>query len=200
MKEVIFIAFLTVLSVLSGYGQTSQPDYEKYEVYGGYSNGQTDTGPTFNGFNVSGVRNIHRYFGFKADFSATYKSQTLSSPTTPILLPVALRTRQSLYNILGGVQVKDNASTSRLKPFGYALVGAARRNIKFRNIICPTSAPCSLPEFSQTGFSMALGGGLDIKITKRIDFRVIKADYNPTRLGGFWEHNGRFGTGIVLKF
>jgi hypothetical protein len=54
---------------------------------------------------------------------------------------------------------------------------------------------------STTDFAMLLGGGLDIGFRKGIGFRLIQADWLSTRFGGSVNNkNGRFSTGIVLKF
>ena len=105
-----------------------------------------------------------------------------------------------LYNALGGVQFKDNASTARLKPFGYALAGAGIGRVKVKDVSCPVGVDCSdFTSDSETGFAMAFGGGLDIKINDRIDFRAIKADYNPIRFDSGTQHNFRVGIGFVFK-
>jgi hypothetical protein len=54
---------------------------------------------------------------------------------------------------------------------------------------------------STTGFTMIIGGGLDIGLRKGIGLRLVQADWIRTD----FEHvtlndNGRFSTGIVLKF
>ena len=52
---------------------------------------------------------------------------------------------------------------------------------------------------SETGFAGVIGGGVDIRVTPRIDFRAIQLDYNPTRLGGQTLHNFRVGIGLVFR-
>ena len=52
---------------------------------------------------------------------------------------------------------------------------------------------------------MAIGGGVDVKVSKRVDIRLIQVDFNPTYLkdtddfeiGGV-QKNWRFGFGIVI--
>jgi hypothetical protein len=50
-----------------------------------------------------------------------------------------------------------------------------------------------------TGFGGAFGGGLDIKVSDRIDFRVIQVDYNPVYTRSSFNNNVRIGVGIVFK-
>jgi hypothetical protein len=216
MKKFFIVMAVAVLSMIPAFGQGTSDDYKKYEFFAGYSNGQVDKGidsgnninslftdrSNYNGFNVSFVRNVHRYVGLKGDFSGVYNGRELSTVvvagTTPV--PVRVKTNSSLYNFLGGVQVKDNASDARLKPFGYALVGAGHRRTKVRDFTCPTGADCTiLGRNSETGIAGAFGGGLDVKLTNKFDLRVIKADYNPIRYEASTQHNLRFGFGVVFK-
>ena len=54
-------------------------------------------------------------------------------------------------------------------------------------------------EFSDTGFAMAFGGGLDVNVGKGFAIRAIQFDYVPTRLFDTWQHNIRRGFGVVFK-
>jgi hypothetical protein len=220
MKKLLLSGLMTLVCASFGLAQTTNTgDYKKSEFFVGYSNNQVDTGidsddgdefdeffnerEGFHGFNVSGTYNVTRYVGVTGDFSGAYKNKnfSVSVPTGPTTTgTVSFKTSNSVYNVLGGVQVKDNASTSRLKPFGYALVGVGNVRTKFKNVTCPTGADCSFfdEDFSETGLAAAFGGGLDIKINDKIDFRAIKVDYNPIRLDGGTTHNVRIGVGLVF--
>ncbi|MGH9826438.1 MAG: hypothetical protein ACREDR_24685, partial [Blastocatellia bacterium] len=60
---------------------------------------------------------------------------------------------------------------------------------------------------SEFGFSMALGGALDIRVTKLIAIRPIELDYYLTRLGStalggfedFNNHNLRYQAGVIFR-
>jgi hypothetical protein len=52
---------------------------------------------------------------------------------------------------------------------------------------------------NESGFAAALGGGIDIRVNDRIDFRLVQIDYNPVILDESTSHNYRFGIGIVFK-
>lgn len=215
MNKLILAFCLTIISSVFAFSQTT--DYKKSEFFVGYSNGQVDTGAnsendfedffddrlSFHGFNASGVYNFNRYVGIKGDVSGTYKNNefNFSVPTTGTQTgTVGFKTKSSVYNFLGGVQVKDNASTGRLKPFAYALAGAGHGRVKISNVTCPTGVDCSdLISESETGLAGAFGGGLDIRINDKIDFRAVKVDYNPIRFDDGTQHNVRIGVGIVFK-
>lgn len=215
MNKLILAFCLTIISSVCAFAQTT--DYKKSEFFVGYSNGQVDTGAnsengfeeffddrvSFHGFNASGVYNVNRYVGIKGDVSGTYKNQqfNFAVPTTGTQTgTVSFKTKNSLYNFLGGVQIKDNASTGRVKPFAYALAGAGHGRTKVSNVSCPTGVDCSdLTSDSETGLAGAFGGGLDIRINDKIDFRAVKVDYNPIRFDSGTQHNVRIGVGIVFK-
>lgn len=217
MKKIILSFSLSIILAAIASAQ-SATDYKKYEVYGGFSHSQVDTGADktnpvkasfpdrtpFNGFEAAGTYNVTRYVGIQGDISGTYRSRTANAivpvGALPVATPVAIKTNNSLYNFLGGVQIKDNASETRFKPFGYALIGAGHTRTNVKSFTCPTGGNCSaLVSNSDTGFAGAFGGGLDIKLTDKIDFRAIKADYNPIRFNGRTQQNVRLGVGIVFK-
>jgi hypothetical protein len=50
-----------------------------------------------------------------------------------------------------------------------------------------------------TSFAMALGGGVDLRVGKRIDLRLIQFDYTPTFFGSGRQNNFRISTGVVFK-
>ena len=217
MYKLIKFLCLTCVCTFTAFAQNQQTrtttttdEYRKNEYYVGYSNQQVDGGSynSANGFQGSYVRNIKRYMGIKADFSAAYDKETIEYTTTdPISnTPYSIRqkTSSSVYNFLGGVQFKNNASNARFKPFGHALVGLAVLRDKF-SVSC-TSANCpayvtNFPTFDYTSknLAFAVGGGLDIRINDKIDFRAIQVDFNPIwRGGGSWQKNFRIGAGIVF--
>lgn len=207
MNKLIKAFCLTVVLSIGSFAQSGD-EYKKNEFYGGYSHQQVGRGDRdpFNGFEVSVVRNVHRYFGIKGDFSAAYKNTDFTAANV-VLAPgttatVTGESARSLYNFLGGVQIKDNASTGRFKPFAHALIGVAHNRSTSKNYTC--TGGCSTffaPDytFTDTGFGGAFGGGLDIKVNDKIDFRLIQVDYNPVYSSSRVNNNVRFGIGFVFK-
>ena len=53
---------------------------------------------------------------------------------------------------------------------------------------------------SDTAFSMALGGGIDVKAAEHVAVRVIQADYVMTRFDGETQNNLPLSFGIVFRF
>lgn len=217
MKKYILAACLAAISSVSAFAQAVPVDeYKKGEVFVGYSNGQIDSGAdsedsvenffedreSFNGFNASGVYNVSRYFGVKGDVSGTYKNQNVNVPFTAGTTTgrVNFDVKRSVYNFLGGVQVKDNSTEGRVKPFAHALVGAGHVRANVKNFSCSNLTPCPVFEekFSETGLAGAFGGGLDVKVSDKISIRAFQVDYNPIRIDGNTGHNVRIGAGIVF--
>jgi hypothetical protein len=211
MIKFIKILCLTCVLSITAFAQTQTGEYKKNEFYAGYSNQQIDGGNyrTANGFEGAYVRNIHRYFGIKADVSGAYTNRqdfsiTFNDPTNGTYTYRG-SVRNQIYNFLGGVQVKNNASNARFKPFAHALAGVAVTRAKNSALTC-TAGTCpsfitnSTPiTFKAKNFAVAVGGGLDIKINDKIDFRAIQVDYNPIFRDGFRQDNIRFGIGFVFK-
>ena len=203
MYKFVNILCLTFVLSVSIFAQTNTDEYKKNEFYVGYSNQQVDTGnySTLNGFEGSYVRNVHRYFGIKGDVSGTYKNRKNSFTTNNNT--ISFEQNRAVYNFLGGVQIKDNSSDAKVKPFAHVLAGVGNVRNKTKNYAC-TGPNCPTfvnlnGTFSETGFASAVGGGLDIKINDKIDFRAIQVDYNPIRNGGSTMDNVRFGIGVVFK-
>lgn len=137
----------------------------------------------FNGVEGAVTYNVSRYVGIKADFTGHFKSQTYVDKFTPPGVTQTVSNQERLYNVLGGIQIKDNSTAKRAKPFAHALVGFAR----YTNRQAQTLD--LFPQFNfviqdrETSFALKLGGGLDIRAGKRIDIRAIQIDYNPMFAG-----------------
>ncbi len=221
MKKLLLV--LTLIAI-SGVIALGQDDYKKGEFFVGFSNNQVDTGleervfsnndpidrrQSLNGFNVSGVYNISRYVGIKGDVSGTYNSKHYDLPISAGFVTGrgSFDIDSSLYNVLGGVQIKDNSTGKKIKPFVHALVGAGFNKVEIKNVnlntSCPPNTDCVFvfndTGVDETGLAGAFGGGVDIKLSKRIDLRAIQVDYNPIRFNGETQNNFRFGIGLVFK-
>ena len=213
MRRIISLAML--IAACASISLAQSDDYNKYDIFVGYSHNRVDTGigdndpqlddvfderEGFHGFNASITGNINRYVGLKGDLSGHWKKKTFPIGTT-----ASVELDSSLWNFLGGVQIKDNSKETRFKPFAHALVGGAHAKVNgnFSSDVCIAVFPSPCPadfEESDTGFAAALGGGLDIRASDRVDIRAFQFDYNPTRVfDGGTQHNFRIGVGIVFR-
>jgi len=209
MKKAFSIFILLIFGALVANAQTDE--VSKGEFFAGYSinrvdfasNGdfdvpdEVDKSHNFQGFNVSGVYNVSKYFGLKADVSGHYKNFTATIPG----FTNQPKINASLYNFLGGVQFKNNSKSRKVKPFAHALFGAGVVKSKLNDAFCREAFGTNCPsEFrdAETAFSMAFGGGLDVRASRRVSFRVFQVDYNPLRKNGETANNVRFSFGIVF--
>lgn len=133
----------------------------------------------FHGFDASITYNVTKYIGLKANVTGLFKSDR-----TVDQFPDAMGThtdtnnfRDRTYNFLGGVQIKNNSKTARIKPFVQALFGAARQTS--RDVQTSTADFNFTLNDSVTSFSMKLGGGLDVRVSRHIDLRLFEVNYNP---------------------
>ena len=205
MRKFLLLGILIFACASMAFAQSTD-DYNKWEFYGGYSHNRVDTGAGnsvitdregFNGFDTAVTGNVTRYVGLKVDFAGHFNNQSFPANTAQVHID------SSIYNLLGGVQIKDNSRETRFKPFAQALVGLAhgRNKVDFSDNFCIAifPSPC-IADFTETdtGLAAAFGGGLDIRAGRRFDIRAIQIDYNPTRLFDSTQHNFRIGAGIVI--
>jgi len=205
-----FLTFILLIFCASiAFAQSDE--ISKGEFFAGYSVTRVDFGNSgdadvdnalderrnFQGFNVSGVYNFSKYAGLKVDVSGAYKNFSAAIPG----FTSQPKINASLYNVLGGIQIKNNSKSRKVKPFVHALVGVGITKSKLNNSFCQEAFGTSCPsEFgdSETAFSMAFGGGLDVRAGKRVSFRLFQIDYNPLRKDGETANNVRFSFGIVF--
>jgi opacity protein-like surface antigen len=187
-------------------------DTNKVEFFGGYSYLNLDTGlddidedffdsrAGMHGFNASITGNVSKRVGLKFDFSTHSKNLFQDSSTT-------VKARNNQY--MGGVQFKNNETDGpTLKPFAHVLAGVANQRLSCEGDCFITDVEGVSSSFTETqnNFTMAFGGGLDIKVHRRVDIRVFQFDYNPTWFKGnddlgtesFTQHNVRLGFGVVI--
>lgn len=137
----------------------------------------------FHGFEGSITYNVSKYVGLKGDFTGHFKTQSFVDKFTPPGVTQTLANTERLYNFLGGVQIKNNSRTARFKPFAHALAGFARYTNRQQQTLD------LFPQFNFTiddrvsSFAVKVGGGLDIRASKRIDIRLIEVDFNPVFAG-----------------
>jgi opacity protein-like surface antigen len=206
--------------MMCGYYAVAQ-DYPKAEVFGGFSIAHLDTEgaqsklglpSTFNiktwypGWEIAGQYNLTKMFGIKADFTGNY-GKPLSVTGAPPGLPSA-----RAYSFLFGPVVSFRGD--HITPFVHALFGGNHASVD-------ASALVGNPAISDTAFAMAIGGGLDWKLTHHFAVRVGQFDYLYTKhdacsivagAGGIpvgavpaceamfpaHQNNFRFATGIVI--
>lgn len=195
MKKIVLATLLVVCAANLSAAQEPS-DYPKNEFFIGYSFESADINSlTINpgraglhGINLEYTRNLNRVVGLTADFSGHIKRESLT------VGGVEFEHNPEQYNLMGGLQFKAR-NQSRVAPFAHALIG-----VGFFRGFSAVRAPASNTYFfdDARAVSMAFGGGLDIRMSKRVAIRAIQADYNPTFFGAGRQNNFRFSFGVVF--
>ena len=175
MRRAICAVCLVLLTAVSAPAQEEVP---KVEMFGGYS----WAGGDFHGWGASVTGNVNRWFGVTADFSGHYSNGE----------PGFVRERQRAHSFLFGPRL--SLRRKRTNAFAYALFGGVR----FREEVNVPSVGFS-QSASDTGFNMALGGGLDVGLTRRVALRTFQLDYMRPNFFGESHHRGRLAFGLVLR-
>lgn len=188
MKHVLFI--LTLLSIMSLAAMAQEAP--KAEVFGGYSYFRANSdgeGTNLNGWHASVAGNFNKVVGIAAEFSGHYGKESVTVPGTT---PVTVRADYNAYTFLFGPRFSYR-NNERLTPFAHVLIGGTRAKVT------GSVGNVSVSE-SDTAFTTAIGGGLDVKLTSGVALRLVQADYVLTRFDKENQNNARISVGLVFRF
>jgi hypothetical protein len=165
-----------------------------YEAYGGAAYGRSFAEPTANayGWNVSLAQypyESHPWVGGKIDASGVFDSR--SEPVAEVTLD------DSTYAFLAGPVVRMPRAR-RVRPFAHLLLGTVLE----RATVTGPDAAVFRPslQVSQAIFGTALGGGLDLSLTRRLSARA-QGDWLTYRENASGRaNNPRASAGLVVKF
>lgn len=177
--------FLTVLAASLFFALTAAAsDNPGFESYFGFDwvrfNPDTADIPSFNadGGSAQLVFNFHKGIGVAFDVGAVTKD-TLNGIFSNRQSHFLIGPRYGFYN------------HSRFTPFGEVLFGVVNASVSTSLLEAPTVLPASsiiIPDnvsaslsASRTSFGMMAGGGLDIRLTKHLTYRLFDADYFLSR-------------------
>jgi len=176
---------------------------DRAEVYGAYqylrlndvggcgaSNGCPNINANGWDAGVSGFFN--RYFGVTGDFSGTYHTENVTAQSTTVSVPL------HFYTFSGGPVIAFHEG--RVNPYVHALFGGV-------HVSASASANGATVSASKTGFTTAVGGGIDVKAARVISVRLIDVDWVYYHFSGIFggpsygnSSNVRIAAGIVLRF
>ena len=174
----------------------AQDKDKRFEVFAGYSymriddhksNNPIDHVGSLNGFEVAVTGFVTKRFGITGDFSTGFAGGTEA------VTGGSLRFSSSNFSFYAGPHYRFT-NTSRVTPFVHALVGAS--NNRFNYDFTPTTGGLAHVSQSSTDFAMALGGGLDVRVHKRVKIRLFQIDYNPV----FSPANPQLGANTSVRF
>jgi hypothetical protein len=170
---------LLSIGLLMAIGAYAQ-DVPKVEVPIGFSfiNVHPNLAPitSFNAFGGGGQIDINfgNYFGIKGDLMG-YTQSGLKNKLDSA--GFAASGSGNLFTYMLGPQVKKH--TGLFQPFGEALFGGAHTNA-YAQIVNAEGGSVS-GSGNNNGFAMALGGGIDLRVSPRISLRPVEVDYLLTR-------------------
>lgn len=206
-------ALLLVTVFLLGLAAVAQ-EFPRAEVSAMYSYmrfapaAKYTSGMNLNGGGGSVTINLNQYFGLKAELEGFGASKaTFTIPVGNALAPegAVFQASGNMFTYLFGPQIK--VRTPKVHPYFHALFGGVHSTV-YANAYtssCPAGETCSASgKPSQNAFGMAIGGGLDIPVSKLIGIRVGQFDYLLTRFSNPIatnnQNNFRYSAGIVFNF
>jgi len=166
----------------------------------------------FHGFNLGAKYNLFPTLGIRTDFSA-YFNKDRSIDTFGSGADAHTDTNsfdEKTYVLVIGPEVRREYGSWR--PFAHAMAGVARQNA--------TDTQTSTGPFDftihdrTTSLALKVGGGIDVRLSPRLDLRVIEIDYEPifakdrhTPVQGFFDQsvkgktaqNVTFSVGLVWR-
>jgi opacity protein-like surface antigen len=230
MRRSFLCTCVVIVTAIFAPSQAFTQDYPRAEIFGGYSYLHLDTQgisssslialctsiigvtcpatfkvrPGFNGWEASGQFNFNRWLGVKGDFSGHYGNLISATFTSaPPIVPLNFSgPDEHVYDYLFGPVVSHRAR--RYTVFAHSLFGG--EHVGFGNFVTVAGlgGPITLPGPSSSNwFAVALGGGLDLKVTRHFAVRAGQFDYqlvNSSANGHGHQNDFRFSSGIVFGF
>ncbi len=191
MRNAVLAAGLFVFLPSSLLGQARDPyPAPKAEFYGGYSYihlEQTD----MSGWAISLAGNLNNNLGIVGEASGHYnrESSVTGAGTTS--------RRLNFHSLLAGPRITERRY-KWISPFTHALFGFTRVNSSLGQ--SQAGAPSTASRLDLSGFTMALGGGLDVTADDRFFLRLIQADYLLIRADRFKHEGLRVSAGVLVRF
>jgi hypothetical protein len=175
IKSLLLLSFLSLVLFAN---MAKSQDKDKVDLFAGYSHYHLDSVPAgeLNGWNFSGEYKFTSWLGSVADFSGDYGSvRDEANPAQTFLASTYV------HSFLFGLQVSLPA---RVSPFGHVLGGVTH---------------VSGLNQSDNPATLALGGGLDLRVKPKFALRAIQADFIRTYFFGAI-YNYRISSGVLLRF
>lgn len=201
MRQFLLLLTLSAITSLQAVAQT----IPRFELFAGYSlllESENDFQylgkKLFQGGEVAIGFNKNKWFGIVLDANAGFapKSSYLSAQ-----LIEDWRVRQYRVNLGPAFSFREN---NRVTPNFHALLGVARTVRSASGVVAqnfPYGPAAPFTEIrTENNLSAVLGGAVDVKATKRLNFRVLQIDYlwqNATILD---PHALRLSFGVVWCF
>ena len=190
MQKLLTIIFLVTTFHLSSMAQEMAQNHSKFAFFVGYQYAHLDyQGANYpstfaNGWNIAVTRNLNDWFGMEVDLSGAYRGPFSATSSYS----------HSYTYMIGPV---FSLKVNRFSPFMHVLLGGS----KFERA-------------TDYQFCKAVGGGVDVDISRRVALRIIQADRiwnayepgpwpgpsDPRQSGLPLRYSGRLSAGVILYF
>jgi hypothetical protein len=188
--SVLFLAVLFGGTALCTAQQQKAEPQNKWEVFGGYTiervsgypNLYSDAdGDAFAPFNLRGGEGsltyyVRKYIGVTADISITSKGYATNTPMSF----QKIREQHYLFGPEFRYTIKTAGGSQRVSLFVHQLFGVSHTTIDFSSfpsIECYDNGQTTHAACSANPFTMASGGGMDIRLDSHISIRPAQLDY-----------------------
>jgi hypothetical protein len=188
----------------------SPRQFPRVELFVGYSYANLNLGSQSSlfvpaGRNFSGMQfdakfNQRKYLAWLFDVSGQWSHSRIPDP-----LGYETHMQLDSTQLLAGPEF--TLRTHKLNIFGHALLGFTRMSLSELNgytwdagVYAPVQTPNYINLVHRTNLAFGAGGGIERNWKKHFAFRLLQADYIPTRLDKKWQSQLRLGAGMIVKF
>jgi hypothetical protein len=188
----------------------SPRQFPRVELFVGYSYANLNLGSqsslfvpagrSFSGMQFEAKFNQRKYLAWLFDVSGQWSHSKIPDP-----LGYETHMQLDSTQLLAGPEF--TLRTHKLNIFGHALVGFTRMSLSELNgytwdagVYAPVQTPNYINLVHRTNLAFGAGGGIERNWKKHFAFRLLQADYIPTRLDKKWQSQLRLGTGMIVKF
>jgi opacity protein-like surface antigen len=214
MKKSIVALGMVLLFALIAAAQ----DMPRMETFLGYTYVRANSATNIPAFSANGgsgqfVYNFYKYFGGVMDVGAVHNGNlsggfNIDNTTVNFLLGPRISFRYSRLTpyfeaLFGGAHIGESTRVDGIVSTPVIVLPAPRAGF---GPIIPGQPITSRLVASQSAFAMAIGGGLDFKISKNVSFRPIGLDYYMTRFQNLRsgndnnQNNLRYTAGVNFTF
>jgi hypothetical protein len=205
-SPIFFVIFFWVSVLQTNAQELGPPKLPTVEINTGYSYANINlaaqsavfapSGRSYNGMEFDTKLNVRSHLGLGLDLAREVGQSTIADP-----LGHEANMRIDATQFLAGPELTLRAQ--KFSVFVHGLCGLTHTSL---NVLRGYSSTWYLdsPDYSalatRTSLAFGAGGGIERNFNDHMAFRLLDADYIPSRVDGQWESNIRVGTGVNLKF
>ena len=203
-ERVTIVAVFAALATCAASGQERPPrQFPAVEFFVGYSYANISLGPqsslfapvgrSYNGAQIDAKFNLSKHIGLLLDEANQWG-------TSKIPDPLGYAAYMQLYTTQFLAGPEFTLRTRKFNAFAHTLFGLTRTTLNQPNGYTYGGSLNYVGIAHRNNLAFGAGGGIERNWKKHFAFRLLQADYIPTRLNGKWESHFRVGTGMIVKF